>query len=233
MKPLPHDRSSERLRNRIAQDLRKLARADFRTGQQRFFQHAVDSYGVRTQDLHALAREIYREVKPWPLAQRNRLMTELWKSHKLEGGALVCYVYRRFSKQCAACEFKLFERWIDRYVRNWAHTDGVASWLLAACIENEPELRFELRSWTKSPNRWKRRSAAVSLLLEAKKGRSTGVHLRNRRRAHRRPRRHGGEGRRLALEGDLSEAAQGDREVPHCRAAIAHPERPCATRPRK
>lgn len=159
--------------SRIAQHLREAADADFRTGQQRFFQHEVDTYGVRTTELHALARDIYREVKLWPVAPRNRLMTELWRSQKLEGGALVCYVYRRFSKQCAACEFKLFESWIDRYVRNWAHTDGVASWLLAACIENDPELRFSLRPWTSSSNRWKRRASAVALLQEAKKGRHT------------------------------------------------------------
>lgn len=143
----------------------------FRAGQRRFFQHEVDSYGVRTPRVKELIREVYRTVKSWPPAQRNRLMTALWKTGKLESGAIVCHVYRRFARQCAACEFKLFEKWIDRYVRNWAHTDGVASWLLSACIENEPGLRFELRSWTKSPNRWKRRAAVVALLQEAKKAR--------------------------------------------------------------
>jgi 3-methyladenine DNA glycosylase AlkD len=72
------------------------------------------------------------------------------------------------------CEFKLFERWIDRYVHNWAHCDGVASWLLAACIANEPTLSGELPEWTRSRNLWKRRAAAVAFLQEAKKGRRTG-----------------------------------------------------------
>jgi 3-methyladenine DNA glycosylase AlkD len=143
----------------------------FRQGQQRFFQHEVDSYGVRGDRLKQLSREVYRAVKPWPAGQRNRLMTALWKTGKLESGAIVCYVYRRFARQCAASEFSMFEKWVDRYVRNWAHTDGVASWLLAACIENEPDLRYQLRGWTKSPNRWKRRAAAVALLQEAKKAR--------------------------------------------------------------
>jgi 3-methyladenine DNA glycosylase AlkD len=71
------------------------------------------------------------------------------------------------------CEFKLFERWIDRYINNWAHCDGVASWLLAACVANEPALKHDLVAWTASSNRWKRRAAAVSLLQEAKKGRSS------------------------------------------------------------
>jgi 3-methyladenine DNA glycosylase AlkD len=98
-------------------------------------------------------------------------MESLWRDGRLETGALVCYIYRRFASQCGVCEFKLFERWIDRHVRNWAHCDGVASWLLAASIANEPELRLHLGSWTGSKNRWKRRAAAVALLQEAKAGR--------------------------------------------------------------
>jgi 3-methyladenine DNA glycosylase AlkD len=67
----------------------------------------------------------------------------------------------------------LFERWIDRYVHNWAHCDGIASWLLAASIANDPLLKAVLPAWTRSRNRWKRRAAAVALLQEAKKGRSS------------------------------------------------------------
>lgn len=148
--------------------------AEFGAGQRRFFRHEIDTYGVRTADLNVIIRAVARTVKPWPVAQRNTLMKLLWETGKLESGALVCHVYRRFAKSCAECEFRLFEKWLDRYVRNWAHCDGVSSWLLAACIDNQPELRHRLVAWTDSPNRWKRRAAAVSLLWEAKRGRHTG-----------------------------------------------------------
>lgn len=149
------------------------ADAEFAAGQRRFFQHEVDTYGVRTAELNVMVREVSRMVKGWPAAQRNALMKLLWETGKVESGALVCHVYRRFAKSCAECEFRLFEKWIDRYVRNWAHCDGVSSWLVAACIANQPELRHRLAAWTTSPNRWKRRAAAVSLLQEAKRGRHT------------------------------------------------------------
>ncbi len=156
-----------------------VARGDeeYAAGQRRIFQHEVDTYGVRTADLRALIREVGRIVKPWPVAQRNALMELLWQTGKLESGALVCHVYRRFAKLCAEPEFHMFERWLDGYVRNWAHCDGVSSWLVAACIANRPELRHELLPWTESPNRWKRRAAAVSLLWEAKRGRHTSFLL--------------------------------------------------------
>jgi 3-methyladenine DNA glycosylase AlkD len=144
---------------------------DFAAGQRRFFKHEIDTYGVRTKELHALAREVTRTLKPWPPAHRNRALTGVWKLRKLEAGILACYVYRRFARTCGACEFKLFESWLDRYVDNWASTDALSTWLLAASIGNEPALRFNLLPWTQARNLWKRRASAVALLQEAKKGR--------------------------------------------------------------
>ena len=50
--------------------------------------------------------------------------------------------------------------------------------LLAASIQNQPELIALLPSWTKSPNRWKRRAAAVTLVREARQGRNTAAIFR-------------------------------------------------------
>lgn len=69
-----------------------------------------------------------------------------------------------------AREFKLFTRWLDRYVHNWGHTDGLSLWLLGASIANEPELVAELDAWTRSKNRWKRRASAVALVPSARRG---------------------------------------------------------------
>ncbi len=146
---------------------------DFRRGQYRFFRQEVDNYGVRGHQVKRIATELYYRVKAWPAADRNKLCEALWKSGKLEEGVVAIYLYRRFQRQCGTAEFKIFARWIDRYVRNWAHTDGIASWLLAASIANAPELIGQLSAWTKSANRWKRRAAAVALLQEAKHGRRT------------------------------------------------------------
>jgi len=117
--------------------------------------------------------QVYREIERWPKADRDHLMTALWESGKLEEGVMVAHVYRRFSKEFGQPEFAMFERWLNRYVNNWSHCDGLASWLLAGAIRNEPRLIEKLAPWTKSRNRWKRRAAAVALLQEAKAGRNT------------------------------------------------------------
>lgn len=144
----------------------------FAAGARRFFREDIDPYGVRSPQVQAIARLVYRELKGWPGSERDRYMAELWESGKLEAGAIVCYVYRRFSKHCGANEFKLFEQWLDRHVRNWSHCDGLSAWPIAASIANRPEFA-KLPAWTKSKNRWKRRAAAVSLIQEAKRGRNT------------------------------------------------------------
>jgi 3-methyladenine DNA glycosylase AlkD len=153
--------------------LKAAADPEFAAGARRFFKEPVNPYGVRAPQVKELARLAYRELKLWPVADRDRFVTELWKSGMLEEGVLVCDVYRRFAKSCDKREFAMFEQWIDRYVRNWSHCDGVSTWLIAASIANRPELAARLARWTKSKNRWKRRAAAVSLIYEAKRGRST------------------------------------------------------------
>ncbi len=163
---------------RIRTGLRARAEEEFRKGVENFFREPADAYGVRAPGVKTVAREACREVKSWPDAALEKLAAELWKSGKLEEAGIAILIYRQRAKRCGAREFRLFERWIDRYVHNWANSDGVASWLLAASIGNEPALIGELHGWVGSPNRWKRRAAAVALLQEAKQGRNTGAIFR-------------------------------------------------------
>jgi 3-methyladenine DNA glycosylase AlkD len=151
--------------------MKAAASPEHETGVRNFFVEPVNPWGVRSADMKSIEQMVYRELKTMTPSDRNKYCDRLWRRGKLEEGALVCHVYRRFASQCGACEFKLFERWIDRYVTNWAHCDGISSWLLAASIANEPALKAALHDWTNSKNRWKRRAAAVSLIQEAKKGR--------------------------------------------------------------
>ena len=162
----------------IRAGLRAHADEEFRKGVENFFRETIDAYGVRGPEVKAVAREAWRQVKTWPDAALSNLAAELWKSGKIEEAGIAILIYRRRVKQCGAREFKLFERWIDRYVHNWASCDGVASWLLAASIGNEPALIGQLDAWVRSRNRWKRRAAAVALLQEAKQARNTAAIFR-------------------------------------------------------
>ena len=165
------DSRAAALLNSVQQQLREAAEPEFAAGVRNFFREPVDPYGVRSHKLHRISSAVYREVKRWPKPERERFMVALWESGKLEEGVIVNHVYRRFSKDFGEREFAMFEKWLNRYVRNWAHCDGLAGWLLAGAIRNQPRLIEQLAPWTKSKNRWRRRAAVVALLQEAKAGR--------------------------------------------------------------
>ena len=168
------------LLEQVRTEFRRMGDDRVKKSQERFFapDQRVESYGIAAPAIKQIAQEVYRQVKPWPAADRDRFCTELFASGRSEEGALVCYVYRRFAKQCGAREFRLFTRWLDRYVNNWGHTDGLSLWLLGGSIANDPSLIGALDAWTRSKNRWKRRAAAVALVPSARRGLYTTEILR-------------------------------------------------------
>ncbi len=168
-----------RLVESLRAQLAKLADPAKAAGALRFFppdqQRQIQLYGVGAVQVRALARETSAEVRAWPLVQRNQLCLELWRSGMAEEGTLAIELYRRFARQCGPREFRLFEKWIELYVHNWAHCDGISTYLMRAVFANHPELAAELPGWTASANRWKRRAAAASLVHEVRAHRQLDV----------------------------------------------------------
>lgn len=144
----------------------------------RFFKEHVDCYGVSSPQLKVIEKRIAPDVKLWPVPQRNRFCTQLLKSGKLEEANLAVYVYQRFARTCGECEFRLFAQWMSRYVNNWSTCDGLSVWLIGETLVRHPGLVPEVATWTESPNRWVRRSAAVSMIPFARRGQQNEAILR-------------------------------------------------------
>lgn len=192
----------EAMAKRIDGWLRERADEEFGAGQRLFFQHEVASYGTRGDAVREVARLVYGEVKAWAPGQREELMERLWKLGRLESGAVVCHLMRRFARGFGRREFGLFERWLEDHVRNWAHADGVASWLVAggwmpgtgraaAC----PRMGMDGFAQPVDAPRGGRVSVAGG-----KAGQADGVRVAGGEEAARGQGRHGGERRRLAAE---------------------------------
>ena len=77
------------------------------------------------------------------------------------------YSLRRYY---TADDFITFEGWMEKYVNNWAKCDTLCNHTLGSFIEQFPQYIENLKSWTKSENRWLRRASAVTLILPARKG---------------------------------------------------------------
>jgi len=159
----------------IRAQLREHGSEGMRRSVQRFFLEPVQAHGVPSAMLRRIARAFRPRLRALTAAERSRLCTELMRSGYVDESMLVSYIYEDVARQCTVCEFRLFERWLERHVSNWSACDALCMRPLRAVLENEPPLVPELATWTASPHIWKRRAAAVGLIYEAKAGRHAEV----------------------------------------------------------
>jgi 3-methyladenine DNA glycosylase AlkD len=166
---------------------------NFAEGQQNFFQESVRTIGVRADDVKRVAKDVAREWKLWTMPQRIECCEAIWRDGRLEGPGVSFHALRRYAKEFTRDEFDVFESWLMKYVANWAHCDGTASWLVAGCLETKPKRKAtaasldeaidsalapkskardamfaRIQSWTTHESRWVRRGAAVSLVPAAR-----------------------------------------------------------------
>ena len=59
---------------------------------------------------------------------------------------------------------------MKNYVNNWAKCDTLCNHTIGAIVEMYPQFLKDLKQWARSPNRWFRRAAAVTLIIPAKRG---------------------------------------------------------------
>ncbi len=59
---------------------------------------------------------------------------------------------------------------MDNCISNWASCDTLCNHSLGTFIMMYPEFIENLKLWTASENRWKKRAAAVTLIIPARKG---------------------------------------------------------------
>lgn len=137
---------------------------------QRFFKEEVKVHGVKSADVRKIAKEGLKRLKDADKKTVFALCGELWKSGFIEEGGVACeWCYARRAEYEPA-DMDVFEKWIDKYVTNWASCDTLCNHSVAALVEAYPELLQRLRQWTASKNRWKKRAAAVTLIIPARNG---------------------------------------------------------------
>ena len=160
--------------NAILQNLRAELKksADDATKQsfQRFFKEGVKCYGVKTGTVGKIAKAFWKEIKSLPKQDLFALCEELYQSDVTEEAFIVSNWVPNLADRFEREDLTVFKKWIDRYINNWAKCDGFCNHSLGDFIEKFPDCLLEIKSWTKSKNRWMKRAAAVSLIVPAKQG---------------------------------------------------------------
>ncbi len=149
-----------------------LANKDEQTRQAtlRFFKEPVNIYGLKSAFVTKLATEQFKAIKREPKNVVFALCEELWQSGYMEESFIACNWAYAMRKSFEPSDLMIFERWVDQYVRNWASCDTLCNHTIGTFIEMYPQLLANLKEWALASNLWKRRAAAVSLIIPAKKG---------------------------------------------------------------
>jgi 3-methyladenine DNA glycosylase AlkD len=146
---------------------------------QRFFKEPIDAYCTYTADVRNIAKLHGGTFGGWTAEERLELTAALWASGKYEEGSAAIMLYARMLRRCGPAEWDLLAGWLDRYVKNWAHCDGLCTDVLGPLLQRMPERAGELREWTASPAVYRRRGALVTPIKGIRKGlfREAGTEL--------------------------------------------------------
>ena len=160
----------DKLINKIRQDLKSNADDKTRESGERFFKEEVKLYGIKSAVVTRIGKEYYKTISNKSKSDIFNLCEELWRSGYLEEAGIACnwsyYVRKYYEPE----DFRIFEKWVNNYVTNWATCDTLCNHTVGTLVEMYPVCLSGLLEWTKSDNRWMKRAAAVSLIVPARKG---------------------------------------------------------------
>ncbi len=152
----------------IRRELKKNSNPTIKKSAERFFKGKVKLYGIKTAFVHLLAKKYYPKTKS--KKEVFALCEELWQSGFMEESFIACdwsfFVYKNYQPS----DFMIFQRWVNKYINNWASCDTFCNHTIGTFIEMFPRFLVNLKCWTSSKNRWVKRAAAASLILPARKG---------------------------------------------------------------
>ncbi len=156
---------------RIRRELEQNADEKKREGGERFFKEGVKLYGLTVPAVNRMAKAYFKELRQESKRDIFTLCEELWRSGYMEEALVACTWSHAVHKQYLPEDIGVFERWVSKYVTNWATCDTLCNHSVGDLIDMYPSLVHVLKTWATSHNRWMRRAAAVSLIVPAKRGR--------------------------------------------------------------
>jgi 3-methyladenine DNA glycosylase AlkD len=137
---------------------------------ERFFKEPITMYGIKSATVIRIGENHFKTITDKNKSNIFLLCDELWKSGIIEESFVACNWSYKTKNQYEREDFKVFEKWVDKYVNNWASCDTLCNHNVGTIVEMYPDLISGLKRWAKSENRWVKRGSSVSLIVPARKG---------------------------------------------------------------
>jgi len=154
----------------IRKELKKNSDKKTKESSKRFFKEEVVLYGVKSAIVSKIAKKYFQEIKELNKKELFLICEELLKSNYCEEAYIVSNWLPKKIDILEKKDIKIFKKWIDLYINNWAKCDGFCNHTIGDLLEKFPEILPEIKSWSKSKNKWLKRASAVSLILPARRG---------------------------------------------------------------
>ena len=107
----------------IRKDLERNSDEKIRVSSQHFFKEQIKCYGVKTDLVHKISKDYFKQLNGKSKADIFILCQELWQSGYIEESFIACnwsyFIHKKYEPE----DFQVFERWIRDYVNNWASCD--------------------------------------------------------------------------------------------------------------
>lgn len=137
---------------------------------EKFFKGDIKIYGLKSALVYQIGKKYYKSLPDKNKKVIFGFCDELWESGYMEEIGIACEWSYNVSKQYEPEDFIIFEKWVNRYVANWAACDGLCNHTVGTFIEMYPSYIKELKRWAHSKNRWVKRASAVTFIVPARKG---------------------------------------------------------------
>lgn len=94
---------------------------------ERFFKEKVILYGIKTAVVSKIGYDFFKLIEDTDKSNIFHLCDELWKSGIMEESFVACNWSYKVKKQYERTDFKVFEKWVNNYVNNWASCDTLCN----------------------------------------------------------------------------------------------------------
>jgi 3-methyladenine DNA glycosylase AlkD len=137
---------------------------------ERFFKEEVKILGMKAVVTEKIGTAFYTKIEDKSKSNIFSLCDNLFSTGIMEESFVACHWSYVVSAQYEPADFRLFDKWINSYVNNWATCDTLCNHSVGTLVELYPSLINDLKGWSRSGNRWVKRASAVSLIIPARKG---------------------------------------------------------------
>ncbi|MBN1231975.1 MAG: DNA alkylation repair protein [Candidatus Coatesbacteria bacterium] len=158
--------------NKIKLDIASYTKPEDSMDYQRFFKEKLKQPRIlKSKIIGKISNASFRQIKD---ASKEEIfdICEKLLSNKTNEESFIAFnwAYRK-KDDLKEDDIRVFERWINVYVDNWAYCDSLCCGPVGFLIFENEQLIKVLLEWTKSRNKWFRRASAVSLIYSIQKER--------------------------------------------------------------